>query len=768
VIIVKNIKTQAKRLTTKSSGRNFFAHSQLSKANLIAIAIIFAGIGAYILQGSKAATTCDLNATTANAQSQVNAAQAGQTVCLAAGNYGQFGVNLVSTKTNPGITIRAADGVNRDNVQFSLYTGASSNVIAWTTLQNVRITGGSICAPAHDFTIDNAHFSQKVLVSSAANNNQCSSAPAMNNNHIAITNSYFDYSDNAKGDSGYEGLIELLGSSAINAGVTIGPGNNFDATTTNFCADAIQVTDGGGTGVTITGNEIHGIVQSGCESRWWGGQPGPHSDAIQFVGGANASPIIQITNNYIHDQSQGIVAYDGGPMNAVISGNVITRIESDAMSLGGFPGVTINHNTMAGENITVSDTHAHLPSTNVIAKNNIASGLSAIFGGSFSSSSSNNLCSSGCGVGSNNITGTPTYTGGSSPSNWAGFTLLSNSLGKNGASDGLDIGATSFGGGIVTPPPPPPPSDTTPPTVSLTAPTSGATVSGSSVTLSANASDNVGVTSVEFYLDGNPINTDSTSPYSFLWDSRTVANGSYGITAKAYDAAGNVTTSVARTIITNNTSTCSITSSAWQNQSFTASTSTFTATFDATPGDTPIDSLVGFSSGAANAFSNLAVIVRFNSGGTIDAVNGSGPGGNYTADATITYVANTSYHFVLTINPSTHTYSADVTPRSEETTRIASNYPFRSEQATLSSFSNWATLAVSGSHSTCGMTIANVSPLKPADLNNDGIVNITDLSILLSNYSKTAAQLTNPKVDINNDGVVSIFDLSALLSVYGT
>ena len=41
--------------------------------------------------------------------------------------------------------------------------------------------------------------------------------------------------------------------------------------------------------------------------------------------------------------------------------------------------------------------------------------------------------------------------------------------------------------------------DTTPPTVSLTAPTNGATVSGT-VTVAANASDNVGVAGVQFAL----------------------------------------------------------------------------------------------------------------------------------------------------------------------------------------------------------------------------------------------------------------------------
>ena len=82
------------------------------------------------------------------------------------------------------------------------------------------------------------------------------------------------------------------------------------------------------------------------------------------------------------------------------------------------------------------------------------------------------------------------------------------------------------------------PGDTTPPTVSITAPTAGSTVSGS-VNVTATASDNVGVTRVEFYVDSILKATDTTSPYGFPWDSTTVLNGSHAIAAKAYDAASN-------------------------------------------------------------------------------------------------------------------------------------------------------------------------------------------------------------------------------------
>jgi dockerin type I repeat protein len=50
------------------------------------------------------------------------------------------------------------------------------------------------------------------------------------------------------------------------------------------------------------------------------------------------------------------------------------------------------------------------------------------------------------------------------------------------------------------------------------------------------------------------------------------------------------------------------------------------------------------------------------------------------------------------------------------------------------------------------------------DLNNDGVVNVFDLSIFLSHWQQSGSSLPE---DLNNDGVVNIFDLSILLSNYG-
>jgi hypothetical protein len=83
-----------------------------------------------------------------------------------------------------------------------------------------------------------------------------------------------------------------------------------------------------------------------------------------------------------------------------------------------------------------------------------------------------------------------------------------------------------------------PPPDTTPPTVSITAPANGATVKGM-VTVTASASDNIAVVGVQFFGDGMPLGEDITAPYSISVDTTTTKDGPHTITAIARDAAGN-------------------------------------------------------------------------------------------------------------------------------------------------------------------------------------------------------------------------------------
>src|SRR5205809_1064909 len=93
--------------------------------------------------------------------------------------------------------------------------------------------------------------------------------------------------------------------------------------------------------------------------------------------------------------------------------------------------------------------------------------------------------------------------------------------------------------------------DKTPPTVVMTSPTSGATVTGP-VTVSANASDNVGVVGVQFQLDGAALGAEDTAaPYAVGWDTTTAAAGTHTLRAVARDAANN-TASAAVTVTVSN------------------------------------------------------------------------------------------------------------------------------------------------------------------------------------------------------------------------
>jgi len=80
--------------------------------------------------------------------------------------------------------------------------------------------------------------------------------------------------------------------------------------------------------------------------------------------------------------------------------------------------------------------------------------------------------------------------------------------------------------------------DTTPPTVSLVSPTSGATVSGAT-SIQILSADNVGVVSVGLSVDGIAVGSDSAAPYTFSWNTAGASNGTHTLKATAQDAAGN-------------------------------------------------------------------------------------------------------------------------------------------------------------------------------------------------------------------------------------
>jgi len=152
--------------------------------------------------------------------------------------------------------------------------------------------------------------------------------------------------------------------------------------------------------------------------------------------------------------------------------------------------------------------------------------------------------------------------------------------------------------------------DTTPPTVAITSPASGAAVRGT-ITVSANASDNVGVAGVQFKLDGANLGVEDTaSPYSVSWNTTAASDGSHTLTAVARDAAGNTATSSAVTVTVDNTPpTVTINQAAGQADPTSASPINFTAVF----------------SEAVSGFAAADVTVSGTAGGTKTVVVSGGP-----------------------------------------------------------------------------------------------------------------------------------------------
>jgi hypothetical protein len=90
--------------------------------------------------------------------------------------------------------------------------------------------------------------------------------------------------------------------------------------------------------------------------------------------------------------------------------------------------------------------------------------------------------------------------------------------------------------------------DSDAPAVAITTPANGSSFARrSTITISASASDTLGgasgVARVRFYRGTTGITTDSTAPYTVAWNTRSLAAGTYILTAVATDVAGNTTTS---------------------------------------------------------------------------------------------------------------------------------------------------------------------------------------------------------------------------------
>ncbi len=132
----------------------------------------------------------------------------------------------------------------------------------------------------------------------------------------------------------------------------------------------------------------------------------------------------------------------------------------------------------------------------------------------------------------------------------------------------------------------------------------------------------------------------------------------------------------------------------WQNRAAATTLWNYTGdyAFVVTPRAANSDALIALSNGPQTFWSNLAAIVRFNTDNTIDVRYGD----HYQADVPFSYTPGVTYRVVIEPSTATHTYTVLVAAEDQPLTRIASNYPFRTEQQGVTELNNWVLEAEQG------------------------------------------------------------------------
>ncbi len=193
----------------------------------------------------------------------------------------------------------------------------------------------------------------------------------------------------------------------------------------------------------------------------------------------------------------------------------------------------------------------------------------------------------------------------------------------------------------------------------------------------------------------------------------------------------------------------------WYNQSFPTQTTTFTASFDATPSQLGSDITIGLSPTAASAYTGVAAIVLFDSSNTIEVRDGS----TYSADVSVPYTAGTTYQFSMVVDVATDTYSVYVTPQGGSQIALATNYSFRTEQATdtslsdLTEYTDAGTVSVSNFAIGAGPTISSlVESPSSADLDAGKTVTYT---LTMSEVVTVNITGGSPTLSLNDGGTAT-------------
>jgi len=347
--------------------------------------------------GGGGSTTCDLNATTSNFSSQVSAASAGQTICLASGNYGTWG------GTNKAITVAAAPNAS-PTMQVSFGSGDSG-----FTISGMGGMGGEMDSGAKNITIKNSAFTSAIVFNGVSNAN------------LVLDGDTF-LNINNPGCNGEPARIHLYNSSG-QTGVTV-ENSLFSGGDT----DGIQT----GAPLTILNNVFTNLRSSSSDCN--------HTDSIQLYGGND----VVASGNLFYNDYDGLVAFDGTAGNTITDNACYNIDRSVCITLYSDSGSVVNHNTAGpGMNaLEIDRKPGDDAGTGTVFENNVGDFTQA--NGSTLATDTNNLFSS---AKAPNIAGKPSFAGGASPTTWAGYELTAASAGHAKATDGTDIGIRASAAG---------------------------------------------------------------------------------------------------------------------------------------------------------------------------------------------------------------------------------------------------------------------------------------------------------------------------------
>jgi len=226
-------------------------------------------------------------------------------------------------------------------------------------------------------------------------------------------------------------------------------------------------------------------------------------------------------------------------------------------------------------------------------------------------------------------------------------------------------------------------------------------------------------------------------------------------------------------VLTNATSaaamTCQYSSGSWANSALSQGQgSTFRITYDGTPSASPENAIAGLSSGSAQQYADLATGVRFNPDGMIDVRSGSG----FTAAAEVPYQAGVTYHFILDVNVSNHTYSAYVLvafrPR-----LLGSNLAFRSQQGSVSLLDTVNVMSSAGALSICNVSLSSspttvagspsplVASVSSLNFGRTGLANSGEKTVILTNTGSSSVAISG--VSVSGPGFTASGNASGLV-----